>query len=118
IEVKAGSGTLMEQVVEQEGERILAALEPSDSVHILDERGQQCTSPEFSALLAQLEMRAVKRMVLAVGGAYGLSDAVRKRGKMLSLSKLTLPHELCRALLLEQLYRARSIQHGEPYHHA
>jgi len=117
-EIKAADASTPEQSVQQECARILDALAPNDCVYVLDERGTQRTSPELSALLKEQELRAVKRLVVVLGGAYGLSDEVRKRGKLLALSKMTLPHELCRAVILEQLYRARTIQHGQPYHHA
>ena len=67
--------------------------------------------------LGALEKRAVKRLVIILGGAYGLDETTRRRGELLALSALTFSHELCRLVLLEQLYRARTIQRGEPYHH-
>jgi len=117
-EVKAAESASPEQSVAQESARLLAALEPNDHVLVLDERGTQQTSRELCDLLKQHELRSTKRLMLVLGGAYGLSDDVRKRGTLFSLSKMTLPHELCRAVILEQLYRARTIQNGEPYHHA
>lgn len=117
-ELKASDAATPQQSVQQECSRILDALNSSDTVLILDERGTQRSSPELAEFIKEQELRAVKRLVLVLGGAYGLSDDVRKRGKLFSLSKMTLPHELCRAVILEQLYRARSIQHGLPYHHA
>lgn len=117
-EVKAAETSDPAQAVAQESARLLAALEPSDQVCVLDERGAQICSAELAALLKSHELRATKRLVIILGGAYGLSDEVRKSGKLLALSRLTFPHELCRALVLEQLYRARTIQRGEPYHHA
>jgi 23S rRNA (pseudouridine1915-N3)-methyltransferase len=116
-EVKAADSGSAEASVAQESTRLLAALKPNDAVFILDERGAQMTSPELAELLNKQELRSVKRCVCVLGGAYGLSSEVRAKGKMIALSKLTLPHELCRALVLEQLYRARTIQRGEPYHH-
>lgn len=104
--------------VARESALLLAALEPADRVMVLDERGIQSSSPELAEVLKSSELRSVKRLAFVLGGAYGVSEEVRRRGKLLALSRLTLPHELCRALLLEQLYRARTIQHGHPYHHA
>lgn len=118
VELKpAGSGAAS-HCVAQESARVLAALLPGDRVCVLDERGAQLSSLELCELLKAHELHGAKRLVFVLGGAYGVSDAVRQRGKLLALSRLTLPHELCRALLLEQLYRARTIQHGQPYHHA
>jgi len=116
-EVKAADGMSPEQARTTESERLLKALESSDSVFILDERGQQISSRELADVLNKHELRNVKRAVFVLGGAYGMSNAVRAKGKLLALSRLTLPHELCRALFLEQLYRARTILKGEPYHH-
>ena len=120
-EVKAAEGLAPAAAVEQECTRLLDALQPGDTVWALDERGTEFTSLEFSAQLTRLEQQSVRRWVLLLGGAYGLNDAVRARakqnGRWLALAKATLPHELCRAVVLEQLYRARTIQRGEPYHH-
>ena len=116
-EVKAADGCDAAQAIFQEGTRLLDTIEPSDQIHILDESGSGISSRELSALIGRHEMRATKRLCFVLGGAYGLSQDVKARGKQLSLSKLTLPHELCRVLMLEQLYRARTIQRGEPYHH-
>ena len=117
-EVKAAESAAPAQASAEECRRLAEALTPSDQVLVLDERGSQMTSPELANFIEQGELRGVKRLALVLGGAYGLTDELRKRGKMLSLSKMTLPHELCRAVTLEQLYRARTIQRGEPYHHA
>jgi len=118
LEVKAAEARTPIQAVAEESERLLAALLPRDRVIVLDERGTQAASPDLALILKAAEMQAVKRLVFVIGGAFGVNDAVRKRGRILSLSKLTMPHELCRVLVLEQLYRARTIQRGEPYHHA
>jgi 23S rRNA (pseudouridine1915-N3)-methyltransferase len=116
-EVKASDAGSPAQSVSQECGRLLDQLEPNDSVFVLDERGIQISSVELSDVLNKQELRGVKRCVLILGGAYGLSDEIRSKGKLVALSRLTLPHELCRVVMLEQLYRARSIQKGEPYHH-
>jgi 23S rRNA (pseudouridine1915-N3)-methyltransferase len=118
IEVKAAESGDEARRIAEESTRLLAELEPGDRVLALDERGKQMSSPELSAFIQELELHATRRLMLLLGGAYGLGDEVRKKGTLLSLSKMTLPHELCRAVVLEQLYRARTIQRGEPYHHA
>ena len=97
--------------------RLAGVLAMEPQVLVLDERGAQMTSAELAGLLQASELQGVKRLVFVLGGAYGLSAEARKRGKNLSLSKMTLPHELCRAVILEQIYRARTIQRGAPYHH-
>ena len=83
-----------------EGRRILEALAPQDVPLVLDERGLNLTSPQLAALLRQLDQEAR-------GRAY----------RLISLSAMTLPHELARVVLLEQLYRAECILRKVPYHH-
>ena len=101
-----------------EGRRIIEALAPQDVALVLDERGEKLTSPQLAALLRQLDQDARGRACFIVGGAWGLDDSVRQRAfKVLSLSDMTLPHELARVVLYEQLYRAASINAGAPYHH-
>ncbi|HLX60050.1 MAG TPA: 23S rRNA (pseudouridine(1915)-N(3))-methyltransferase RlmH [Planctomycetota bacterium] len=117
-EVKPSSRTDAREAAREESERLAAALESSDRLIVLDERGAQTSSAELAQWLSKYEREGVKRLVFALGGAYGMTDEFKARGKLLALSKLTLPHELCRAVALEQLYRARTIQQNLPYHHA
>ncbi len=106
-----------EAAVKKEGERILAALESSDFVIACDERGNLVSSPQLADLIQKRELSG-GRLVWLIGGAYGLAPALRQRADfMLSLSPMTLPHALARALLLEQIYRACCIRSGHPYHH-
>ena len=101
-----------------EGRRIIEALAPQDVALVLDERGEKLTSPLLAALLRQLDQDARGRACFIVGGAWGLDNSVRQRAfKVLSLSDMTLPHELARVVLLEQLYRAECILRKVPYHH-
>jgi 23S rRNA (pseudouridine1915-N3)-methyltransferase len=116
-ECKAASAAKPAEGATEESKRLLGALSGAEVVWVLDERGRQETSPAWAARLSQLENRSVRNLTVVLGGAYGLSDDVRRRGEVLALSRLTFPHELCRAIVLEQLYRARTIQRGEPYHH-
>ena len=100
------------------GRRILEALAPQDVPLVLDERGLSLTSPQLAALLGQLDQEARGRACFIVGGAWGLDEAVRGRAyRLISLSAMTLPHELARVVLLEQLYRAECILRKVPYHH-
>ena len=101
-----------------EGRRIIEALAPQDVALVLDARGEKLTSPQLAALLRQLDQDARGRACFIVGGAWGLDDSVRQRAfKVLSLSDMTLPHELARVVLLEQIYRAECILRKVPYHH-
>ena len=103
---------------EEEHKKLLECLEDLDAIKILlDERGKQFSSPEFSALLTK-QMESVRDVAFVIGGAYGFSDEIRKKADALvSLGKMTLPHELCTVVFLEQLFRADSIRRGSGYHH-
>ncbi|MGE4298415.1 MAG: 23S rRNA (pseudouridine(1915)-N(3))-methyltransferase RlmH [Desulfovibrionaceae bacterium] len=101
-----------------EGERILAALPASALAIGLDVTGKQYASEPFAALLDKLTEDANRTPTLIIGGPYGLSAPVVARCAMrVSLGAMTLPHELARVVLLEQVYRAGAILHGLPYHH-
>ena len=103
--------------VESEGERILDALAKRGDARIyaMAEEGRTRSSQKLAAELQALQGRSA---VFIVGGAYGLSAAVRSRADvLLSLSPFTFTHEIARMLLCEQLYRAVSIQTGSKYHH-
>lgn len=113
------AGKLPEQrQKELEGERILAALQSSDYVVLLDERGREYSSIEFSAFLEKRMLSGLRRLVFVVGGPYGFSEAVYARAdSKLSLSRMTFNHEMVRLFFTEQVYRALTILRGEPYHH-
>jgi 23S rRNA (pseudouridine1915-N3)-methyltransferase len=99
-----------------EGEKIIDALPSGASLLALDERGKSVTTQGLSVMLSGW-MRDGSHPAFAIGGADGLSDAVKeKASKLISLSALTLPHQLVRVVLAEQLYRALSILARHPYH--
>ena len=104
----------------REGRDLLARLDARHVPVALDETGELWSSRELAAKLKAWEISA-RTPCFLVGGAYGLSDEVRERarlaGALFSLGRITLPHELARVVLLEQLYRATSINKGLPYHH-
>lgn len=84
---------------------------------LLDSRGQQYTSKEFSAQLGRIRDAGTQRLVLAIGPADGWSAGTRERANLLlSLGRMTLPHQLARVVLAEQVYRALTILAGHPYH--
>jgi 23S rRNA (pseudouridine1915-N3)-methyltransferase len=84
---------------------------------LLDSRGQQLTSEDFADRIGRLRDDGTQRLVLAVGPADGWSSAAHQRADLLlSLGRLTLPHQLARVVLAEQLYRATTILTGHPYH--
>jgi 23S rRNA (pseudouridine1915-N3)-methyltransferase len=99
---------------ENEGAKILEQLDGEKGyVIVLSEEGVEVTSKEFSAKLMGID----RKIVLVIGGPYGLAEAVKKRGDwLLSLSRMTFTHEMARYLLLEQLYRAVMIGKGKNYH--
>ena len=84
---------------------------------LLDSRGKQLSSEEFAEFIRDRRDRGSQELILAIGPANGWSDETRKRADvLLSLGKMTLPHELARVVLAEQLYRAFTILAGHPYH--
>ena len=117
-EVKEAGGRSVSPAVtrRQEGERLLDVCLDRGDLVACDERGSSMTSAEFAAWLAK--MRDVGGAVtFVVGGAFGLDDAVRARAtKLLAVAPWTLPHEMARLVLTEQLYRAGTILRNEPYH--
>lgn len=99
-----------------EAKRILAALPEKATLVALDERGKAVSTQGLSVMLAEW-MRDGSHPVFAIGGAEGLGDEVKERAaKLVSLSTLTLPHQLVRVVLAEQLYRAWTILARHPYH--
>lgn len=101
-----------------EGKALLASLETSDYVVLLDEHGSERTSLDYSQWLQRRMASGSKRLVFVVGGPYGFSQEVCDRSnEKISLSKMTFPHELVRLIFVEQLYRAFTILRHEPYHH-
>ena len=101
----------------EESQQILRALSPQAYVVLLDERGTMLDSPALSRSLHQ-PMAQGKSLVLIIGGAYGVTEAVMERANLVwSLSRLVFPHQLVRLILAEQLYRAQQITAGHPYHH-
>jgi 23S rRNA (pseudouridine1915-N3)-methyltransferase len=108
--------TSPELVREREGARLLERAAPGGVLVACDERGEGWTSPRFAEWLGRQRDEA-RDVTFAVGGAYGLAPAVRDRAAVkLAVAPWTLPHELARLVLAEQLYRAGTITRGEPYH--
>ncbi|OEU68584.1 MAG: 50S rRNA methyltransferase [Desulfovibrio sp. S3730MH75] len=107
-----------EDKVLREGKSIITKIRPSDMVICLDETGIELTSVQLSKKLQIWTEDPNLTPCFIIGGPFGLSDEVKNVARdQLSLSKMTLPHELARTMLLEQLYRAASILRGSPYHH-
>ncbi|WP_047789780.1 23S rRNA (pseudouridine(1915)-N(3))-methyltransferase RlmH [Tenacibaculum mesophilum] len=106
------------QQKEKEGELILSKLQATDQLVLLDDKGKQYTSVEFSQYLQKKMNSGIKQLVLVIGGPYGFSEAVynKAQGK-LSLSKMTFSHQMIRLFIVEQIYRGFTILRNEPYHH-
>ncbi len=102
---------------QDESEALLRRIGPDDFVILLDERGKSYDSPAFSALLSDTFTNG-KKVVLIIGGAFGVNDALRSRAnQVLTISPFVFPHQLVRLVLIEQLYRAQEIATGGKYHH-
>ena len=103
----------------KEGEMIIGFLQKEDYLVLLDEKGKQLTSEELANFIQSRANESIRNIVFLIGGAYGVSDAVKKRANFQwSLSKLVFPHQLVRLILAEQIYRACSINRNEKYHHS
>ncbi len=112
----SGSGD-ERRVVRWEGEKILTAVERDDYVVLLDEQGRQFSSPALAEFIGARQQASVKRLAFIIGGFAGVSAEVKQRANLTwSLSLLTLPHDLARVVLTEQLYRAYTLLAGLPYH--
>ena len=118
VEVReaSGRGIAPELARQREGERILERLPAAAALVVCDERGDRLTSTEFATLLNDTRNRA-RDIAFVIGGAFGLADSLRDRAtRAMQLAPWTLPHEMARLVLAEQLYRAGTIVRGEPYH--
>lgn len=117
-ELKNVSALSQAGIKSREGELILRNTKPGDFVVLLDERGKEYSSIEWSKELERLLSNLSNDIVFVIGGAYGFSPEVYSRANAkISLSKMTFSHQMVRAIFIEQLYRAFTIMKGEPYHH-
>ena len=116
-EPAGGSAALEEQTKTREGEAALQRIRTGDHVIALTIGGRRMSSEELAARLAALRTRGTGRIVFLVGGSLGLgANALSRADEELSMSPMTFPHQLARVMLLEQLYRAETINAGERYH--
>lgn len=101
-----------------EEELILKKLQPHHYLILLDERGKKLDSVQWSQQFQNLMNQGTKTLVILIGGAFGVSDAVKEKAKQTwSLSSLVFPHQMVRLIVAEQVYRAFSILNNSPYHH-
>lgn len=115
IEIK--DENLIEKILEQEGEKILAQIKPNSYVITLEIGGANFSSEKFAQKLEEISNQGLSEIVFVIGSSYGLAKSVSNKADLkLSLSKMTFLHQFARLLLVEQIYRAFKIQKGETYH--
>ena len=113
-EVRDEKGAAAEAMREREGERLAKLLPKNSRLVILDERGEQMTSPELARFMGINRDGGTQDLVFAIGGAYGVSDSFRARAsKTIALSRMTFTHQMVRVFLLEQIYRGFTILNNE-----
>ncbi len=106
-----------QQILEKEGQRIIQKISPREFVIVLAIEGKQLSSEKFSQILSDAQIKGYSDITFIIGGSLGLSQEVKKRADLLiSFGLMTLPHQLMRLVLAEQIYRAFMIQEGSPYH--
>ena len=106
-----------QKILEIEGQRILSKVGDRDFVIALAIEGKTFSSEEFSKQLEEASIKGFSTLTFIIGGSLGLSSAVKNRANLsVSFGRLTLPHQLMRLVLVEQIYRAFTIQQGSPYH--
>lgn len=116
-EEKGGRRADIAGLLQREGARLCEKIPAQAYVIALDEAGRQFASEQLAKLLGEQMLHGGRTWCLIIGGPYGLAPAVKKRADLLlSLSKMTLTHQMARLLLLEQLYRSGTILRNEPYH--
>jgi 23S rRNA (pseudouridine1915-N3)-methyltransferase len=102
----------------KEATKILPVFTPKDVIILLDEKGKEMTSVEFSSFLNQRFASGSGNLVFVIGGPYGFDESVKNKADFrLSLSKMTFSHQMVRLFFLEQFYRALTILRNEAYHH-
>ncbi|TVW78030.1 23S rRNA (pseudouridine(1915)-N(3))-methyltransferase RlmH [Streptococcus pneumoniae] len=106
-----------QKILEIEGQRILSKIADRDFVIVLAIEGKTFFSEEFSKQLEETSIKGFSTFTFIIGGSLGLSSSVKNRANLsVSFGRLTLPHQLMRLVLVEQIYRAFTIQQGFPYH--
>lgn len=117
-DVKTTRSMTEQKQKEAEGQSILSSIDSRDCLILLDEKGKEFTSREFASYYERMTLSLPGKLVFAVGGPYGFSKEVYERANdKISLSRMTLTHEMVRLFFIEQFYRAMTIIRGEPYHH-
>jgi 23S rRNA (pseudouridine1915-N3)-methyltransferase len=116
--VKAATAKDRSRALQEEEKNILSRILPGDYLVLLDERGAALSSRELSGEFARWMNQGRGRVVFITGGAFGVSEELRKKSNFqFSLSRLTFTHQMVRLILVEQVYRAMTILKNEGYHH-
>lgn len=106
-----------EAVKYREGQKILARIQEGDKVVVLSIQGKLMSSEELALLVKEAEVYGTRNLVFVIGGSLGLSQEVYQRSDIqVSFGRMTLPHQLMRLVLVEQIYRAQMINRGSAYH--
>ena len=117
-ELKNTKNLSEDQQKTKEAELISKNLNNTDYIVLLDEKGQELSSIQFSGFISKKMLSSVQNLVFIVGGPYGFDNSLlTSSNEKLSLSKMTFSHQMVRLFFVEQVYRAFSILKGEPYHH-
>ena len=117
-EAREEKGAVAAAMRDREGDRLAKLVPKNARLVLLDERGEEMTSPGFAEFLACSRDGGVANLVFAIGGAYGFSESLRARAdRTIALSLMTFTHQMVRVFLLEQIYRGYTIINNEPYHH-
>lgn len=117
-ELKNTKSLTEQQQKAAEAKLILAQLQPSDFLVLLDEHGRMYRSMEFAKYIEKKQNTVSRRLVFLIGGPYGFdADVYARANDKVSLSPMTFSHQMIRLIFVEQLYRAYTILRGEPYHH-
>lgn len=117
-DIKNTRNMTIEEQKTKEGRKILQSVRKDDYIVLLDEKGKELRTIEFSDWIRKQFMKSGKRIIFVIGGVWGFSEDVYGIADLkLSLSRMTFSHQLVRLLFVEQLYRAFTILRGEPYHH-
>ena len=105
------------RTVEEEGQKLLSLMPANSWLCVLDVAGEALSSEDFAKKIAALNLDGVSNLTFAIGGAFGLSEELRRAAAFrLSMSQMTFTHQMARLVLVEQIYRAFKINRGEPYH--
>lgn len=116
-DIKDRKSLSIQQIMEKESILLIDRLPKAAYIILLDEKGQEFNSVNFSSLLSKQIQSGIKELVFIIGGAYGVTDNLRRYVDLtLSLSLMTFTHQFIRLMLVEQIYRAMTILNNHPYH--